>query len=194
MKHPQSTHAQAGSLAERSGLVMAAVGLVCAVGCGSSDGAGRLDGNSPTAPSNAASAQNAGSLSFSLAAQGNLKFDAFDYVITGPRFTRSASINVSNSSTVSALVEAIPVGSGYSITLMGTSLPPPIAECSGSASFSITAGAVSQVPIAVQCHEPSRATTPVPIPPIAPVALGAVLLLAGSASSSGKRRGSRKHA
>ena len=192
MKRTRPTHARSMSPAERSWLLAAAAALACALGCGNGAPAGQFEGV-PVGPTPAAEpAEEMGSLSFALTTQNGAQFTAFSYVITGPNFSKSDNIDVSNSTTVSALIDGIPVGSGYSITLQGTSAPPVKATCSGSASFAITAGAVTNVPVSVACHlEDPVPPTPVPIPPLTPVVLGVVLLVIGAASA-GRRRSVEK--
>jgi hypothetical protein len=169
-------------------LIMAAAVLVCASAC--------AYGSDPAAPAKGVSeapsaldepvAENTGSLSFDLQAQGGVKIDAFSYTITGPNFARSSSIDVSNSTTVSTLIDGIPVGSGYSLSLSGESIAPAKASCSGSASFSIAAGVVTNVPVQIDCHladaaPPDPGTPmPAPLPPFAPALLGFVLLGLGA--------------
>jgi hypothetical protein len=187
MKRPQPTRARSSPV-ECTWLLAAAVALACAVGCGNRDLAAPFEAV-PGAPTPAAEpAEKTGSLSFALTLQNGVRFGAFNYAITGPNFSGSGSIDVSSSTTVSALIEAIPVASGYSITLMGTSAPPTEATCSGSATFAISAGAVTHVPVALACHlEDQVPPTPVPVPPFAPVVLGIILLAIGSVSA--RRRG-----
>ncbi|HMJ09926.1 MAG TPA: hypothetical protein VK524_00905 [Polyangiaceae bacterium] len=117
--------------------------------------------------------------------QTSIEFDAFSYAIAGANFSKSGSIDVSSSNTVSALIHGIPVGSGYTITLSGTSAAPKQATCSGSATFAISADAVTNVPVVVSCRL-LAAPAPVPIPPVAVAALG--LLLLGSGALFASRR------
>jgi hypothetical protein len=165
---------------ERTRLLAAAAALT--VGCGDGGWAapGEVDpaGRAPAAEP----AETSGSLSFALTLQDGIEFDAFSYAVTGPNFSKSGQIDVSNSRTVSELIGGIPVGSGYSITLMGTSAPPNRATCSGSATFGITAGAVTEVYVSISCRLDEQ-PAPVPVPPLAPVALGFILLAIGSASA-----------
>lgn len=190
MKRPQSIPARSQSPAARAWLRAAAAAIVfCAVGCGNGAPAGPVEGVPASAPSTAAEpGEKMGSLSFELTAQNGVKFNAFSYVITGPNFSKSGSIDVSNSTTVSALIDGIPAASGYSITLQGTSAPPAKATCSGSAPFAIAAGVVTTVPVSLACHlEDQEPPAPVPLPPLAPVALGAVLLVIGTISVRRRR-------
>jgi hypothetical protein len=126
--------------------------------------------------------ERAGTLSFALSLEGGSKFSAFSYVITGPDFTKAGSIDVSESNTVSAQLEGIPAGAGYSLNLQGRSTAPSEAECSGSASFAISGGEVTTVPVAIACHvtDVPSLPAPVPLPPSVAVALGVLLLALGS--------------
>ena len=152
-------------------VLLTSLALAFTMGCG--NGSAGDDDSAPTPTGET------GSLSFALTQPDSLRLDELDYVITGPRYTKSGSIDVSKSTTVSALIEAIPVASGYSITLAGTSLAPGTVKCSGSATFDIAPGEVSSVPISVQCkNDPPKL---VPIPPVAPIALGLMLLVIGTA-------------
>jgi hypothetical protein len=163
-----------------------AAALAFAAGCGDGglaapgevDPGGQAPATNPT--------ETSGSLSFALTLQDGIEFDAFSYAITGPSFSKSGQIDVSNSTTVSALIDGIPPGSGYSITLMGTSAPPNRATCSGSATFAVAAGVVTEVPVAISCRLDEQAA-PVPVPPLAPVALGFILLAIGTASARRRR-------
>jgi hypothetical protein len=68
----------------------------------------------------------------------------------GNGFTRSGSVNVQFSNTVSFQVGGLPAGSGYSIALTATSVDGSF-TCSGSASFSVMAGTVSSVNVNLAC-------------------------------------------
>jgi hypothetical protein len=166
---------------------LAAIALLLSLAaCGTGDGAAPVDGV-PPASSPRTEPETTGSLSFALTLQDGVELDAFDYAITGPSFAKSGQIDVSDSNTVSALINGIPGGSGYSITLMGvTSVTRPngaavTAQCSGSATFAVTAGAVTSVPVAISCRvEEGEPSNPVPLPPLAPIALGSLLLAIGT--------------
>jgi hypothetical protein len=166
--------------------------LTCGVGCDNAEGGSEsLVQSSPG---------ETGSVSLALTTQGGVTFDSFNYSITGPSFTKSAPIGIQNSTTVSAVIGGIPVGTGYTIALTGESQSPK-ANCSGSAAFSVSAGAVTPVPIAIACRVEQAGsggqsgtggnagtggggggsgTTPVPIPPFAPALLGSILLAIGA--------------
>jgi hypothetical protein len=66
--------------------------------------------------------------------------------------TKAGGIDVSESNTVSAQLESIAAGAGYSLTLQGRSTVPSVAERSGSATFAISGGEVTTVPVAIACH------------------------------------------
>ena len=171
-------------IAQRTWLLAAALAFTVGCGDGGLASPGEVD---PAARAPAAEpTETSGSLSFALTLQDGIEFDAFSYAITGPNFSNSGQIDVSNSTTVSALIDGIPPGPGYSITLMGTSAPPNRATCSGSATFAVAAGAVTEVPVAISCRVDEQPAA-VPVPPLAPVALGFILLAIGTASARRRR-------
>src|SRR5690349_11117659 len=72
-----------------------------------------------------------GKLDLALTLADGTTIDSVDYTITGPgSFTKTGSIDVANSTTVSALISPIPAGAGYTITLSTTANES--ASCSGS--------------------------------------------------------------
>ena len=63
-------------------------------------------------------ASEAGSVALALTPVAGLTLNAFSYTIVGPgAFTRSATVDVSQSATLSAVVGGLPVGSGYTVTI-----------------------------------------------------------------------------
>jgi len=68
----------------------------------------------------------------------------------GTGFSRSASINVRFSNTVSFLAGAIPQGTGYTLALTAASVDGAF-NCTGMAGFDITAGASTPVGITLSC-------------------------------------------
>lgn len=94
-----------------------------------------------------------GTLGLALQTKSGAKIDSFDYVITGPGgFARQGAIGVANSSSISGQVVAIPVGSGYSVTLNASSTDGKL-SCTGAAAFSIAARAVTAVTVKLRCRE-----------------------------------------
>ncbi len=183
-------------------LLMASAALAGVVGCGTGADSAAPLGGAPAQNPTAQPGEKTGLLSFSLTAQNGATFSSFSYAITGANYAKSGSIDVTRSNTVSALIDGIPVGTGYTVTLQGTSAAPVVATCSGSATFDITAGAVTTVPVSLACHlsesdagaggtggTGTPTGTPVPIPPLAPIGLGLVLCALGGAAAS--RRGRR---
>jgi hypothetical protein len=177
-----------------AGTALAGVG--CADGKGADAHSSTPDGQGSAEEPQAPSEEKVGSLWLALTTQAGVSFSSFSYAITGPNFAKPGSIDVSDSTTVSALVDGIPIGNGYSITITGESVPKEgsslAAQCSGSANFDVAGGAVTEVPVSIGCHvtgEPEGPPTvaAVPIPPVAPFALG-LLLLAGGSVAAGRRR------
>jgi phospholipase C len=79
--------------------------------------------------------------------------DTVNYTITGPHgYSKTGSIDVSHSTTISAVIGGIPVGSGYTITLTATSVDGSL-TCSGSATFSVTAHTTTAVTVKLECHQ-----------------------------------------
>jgi hypothetical protein len=119
--------------------------LACAgpevAGCGalpSSDGAGQ---------------ENAGTIGLNLALPGGTTIASASYVVTGPNgFTKTGSLDVSHSQTLSAVIGGLPVGDGYSIELQATSTDGSL-SCTGSASFSVVAHATSAVTVHLSCRQ-----------------------------------------
>jgi hypothetical protein len=151
------------------------------------------DGSNPSSDgldlgAKSATGEQSGSLTIDLNPSGQVTFSSFSYAIVRPGFTKSGSIDVSQSTKVAATIAGLPPGIGYSLTLMGTSTAPVDAQCSGSAQFDIIAGHVTPVPVNLECHV-NEVMPPVnaPLPPLVPVALG-MLLAATGASSVRKRR------
>ena len=130
----------------------------------------------PAAPGEART----GTLSFDLRTAGEVQINSFDYVVTGPNFSRAGSIDVSSSSTFSARIDAIPAAAGYSITVTGTSVGEPITKCTGSAGFDIMARTVNNVLIDISCRVTRSVTPPdgtaVPVPRSSTWLVGLALL------------------
>jgi phospholipase C len=102
-----------------------------------------------------ASTTAAGSLNVALLA-GTVQLTTVSYTITGPNgFSKSGSLDVSASATLSALIGGLPAGAGYAITLSATG-PDAGTTCGGSATFAITANAVTQVGVTLDCHQPAK--------------------------------------
>ena len=86
-----------------------------------------------------------------------LTLDTASYAITGPSgFTRTGTINVANSSTLSTTIGGLPAGNGFSISITATATEG-TTTCGGSAMFDVTARMTTAVMVHVTCHEAPRA-------------------------------------
>ncbi len=120
---------------------------------GSLASAGLVAGCSDAGTPNGGPVANAGQLQVALQLANGTTVSSASFAITGPGgFTKSGSLNVANSGTISATIGGLPAGNGYSITLSATSTDGST-SCSGSASFNVTAGGTSSVTVHLSCHE-----------------------------------------
>jgi len=104
-------------------------------------------------PTGANQTGDVGAASFDLQLAPNVAIDSVSYTITGPAgFTKTGTIDVSHSATVSATISGLPAGAGYSISLSATSTSGQVA-CAGSATFNIVAHATASVSVHLICHE-----------------------------------------
>jgi hypothetical protein len=102
-----------------------------------------------------ASQSGVGSISVALL-DGGVTLNAVGYMISGPSgFTQNGSLNVSASASITALIGGLPAGGGYSIALTATGTDG-TTTCAGSAMFAVTANTVTQVSVALDCHQPAR--------------------------------------
>jgi hypothetical protein len=90
---------------------------------------------------------------------GGATINTVSYSITGPGgFSKSGSVDVSHSSTISGIISGLPTGTGFSITLTGTSVDGSLV-CAGSATFNVTAHQTTPVNVPLDCHEAPRTGT-----------------------------------
>jgi hypothetical protein len=82
--------------------------------------------------------------------------NSVSWTIVGTGYTKSGTLNVANSTQISAVIGGIPAGSGYSISLSASDATNSAITCSGSASFNITAGATSSAQVKLQCKTPGK--------------------------------------
>ena len=98
-----------------------------------------------------------GAVGVDLTIPGGGQLNALSWTITGPSgastVVDTGTVNVQNSLTISFLVGGIPAASGYTIALNGTSADG-TTTCLGSATFSTTARATTNVSLTVQCNTP----------------------------------------
>jgi phospholipase C len=125
--------------------VLSAGAYAAATGC---------SGSSPveSSPASAENGDQTGTIGLALQT-GGVTVDTFAYAIKGPNgYTKNGSIDVSQSTTIAAVIGGIPAANGFTITLTGTATDN-TTQCLGTASFNVTAGATSTVTVNVDCHE-----------------------------------------
>jgi hypothetical protein len=162
-----------------------AIGVAIAA-CGSADGGALLYESPPKSEAKEA----IGSLALALRTTGNFQFANVEYKITRGAFSRSGNIDVSNSTTVSAIISPIPAAAGYTIALTTSAVANPQITCAGSSPFDVVAGEVTPVQVDVQCREPTTPVEPPPTPAPIPRAVIPILalLLQVAAIASLRRR------
>jgi 5'-nucleotidase len=103
------------------------------------------------------SAGDTGSVELALQAAPGVTINVVSYMISGPNsFSKNGTIDVSQSSTVSTTIGALPAGSGFAVTLMGNSTDGATSCSGGPASFTVTAGQTTPVSVHLTCHEAPR--------------------------------------
>jgi uncharacterized protein YjiK len=102
------------------------------------------------------SAADQGSIGLSLQLASGATLNSVSYTITGPSgFSRTGTIDTSQSGVISTTIGGLPAGNGFSIALNGTTTDG-ATHCGGSASFNVTAGASTTVTVHLTCNEPPR--------------------------------------
>jgi hypothetical protein len=97
-----------------------------------------------------------GSVGVALSLAGGETINSATYTISNPdSFTKSGTLDLSNSNTLSALIGGLPVATGYTIAINATAADGS-ATCSGSATFAITASTTTPVTVHLTCHEASH--------------------------------------
>jgi hypothetical protein len=98
----------------------------------------------------------AGSVGLAVQIAPGTNVSTVSYSITGPAgFSKSGSIDVSHSATISAIISGLPAGTNYAVTLTATSTDGNT-TCAGSATFGVMAGATTAVTVHLLCHEAPR--------------------------------------
>lgn len=104
----------------------------------------------------ASASDRAGEIGLALQLEPGVAINAVSYAISGPgTFSKTGSIDVTNSSMISTVIGAIPAGTGASITLSAKSVDG-ATQCGGSASFNVTAHTTTAVSVHLTCHEAAR--------------------------------------
>jgi len=89
-------------------------------------------------------------------ATGDATFTTFSYAITGPfGFSKTGALDVSSSSTLSGVIGGLPAGSGFKISLTGTSLDGDT-QCGGGAPFTVAAHATTPLSLTLDCHQHAK--------------------------------------
>ncbi len=139
-----------GGVALFFGAGIAALLATQQIGCSSIDGPG------PTPGPSGAPSEPGGTVGLvALTLPGGENVSTVNWVITGPNGTsnvvQAGSVDVQNSAKVAFRVGGIPVGSNYEIALSAVSVDGKV-TCAGSAQFSITAFATTNVSVLLQCN------------------------------------------
>ena len=133
------------TIGKMSMLALAFCGYASLAGCNAGPG---------SAPSSIASQDSVGSMSFALSVGPGITLPSASYTITGPNaFSRTGTINLASSTTLSALISGLPAGMGYLITITSTASDG-VTTCGGSASFNVTARQTTLVVVGLDCHQP----------------------------------------
>jgi PKD repeat protein len=96
-----------------------------------------------------------GAISLALNAGPNLTLDTVTYSLTAPGVSREGSLDVRQSTVLSATIGGVPAAAGYFLALAAT-LSDGVTTCSGAASFDVGARATTMVVVHLLCHEPAR--------------------------------------
>jgi hypothetical protein len=124
---------------------IAATSLGCAVLCGCSSGAEDTEAPQPE--------KVFGTVDARLQVDPGVTLNSFSYAITGPAgFSKSDTVSVQDSTTISATIAPIPAGTGFDISLTSTAVDSST-TCAGSATFDVRAGQTTPVPVQLACHE-----------------------------------------
>ena len=120
-----------------------ALGAVSLPSCGSGGPGVVTDGES-------------GDVTLALALPGGTLLNSVSYSVSGPMgFTRTGTIDVSHSATISLLL-SLPLGGPYTFTLSGSTTDGSVACAGSSSAFSVAAGQLNKVTVNLTCHEGVR--------------------------------------
>ncbi|HEX3772103.1 MAG TPA: hypothetical protein VHV30_14605 [Polyangiaceae bacterium] len=123
-------------------------------GC-SAPGTATTAGTGPGSHPTGTPGSDVGSIGMYLTLPGGTQIDTVNWVVTGPNgastVVQSGMVNVGSSSGISFLIGGLPPGSGYTVTLSGSSTDGTV-TCAGSATFTVSARTTSNVNVALQCQ------------------------------------------
>lgn len=135
----------------RSQIMIIVFGLVPAAGSGAA-----LFSCAPPQSSASAANEDVGSVGLALSLGPGVTISSASYTISSSNgFSKTGSADVSHSSTLSFVVGAVPVGSGYIVQISATTADGGT-SCAGSAPFAVTAHATTAVSVHLTCHEGAR--------------------------------------
>ena len=126
------------------------------IGCSSTPelGGRAAPADKAAAGSSPVSGATTGEVSLQLTLPGGQGLTLVSWTITGPNgastLVQSGSVNLSNANAINFLVGGIAAGSGYTISLSGTSTDGTV-TCVGSATFAVTGRATTTVVVPLQC-------------------------------------------
>jgi hypothetical protein len=99
--------------------------------------------------------ENSGSIGLKLTLATGEEINTVSYTVTGPGgFVQTGTLDVSNSSILTAVIGGLPAGTGYVITLTATSSDGGPATCVGTATFNVVANTTTTVPVTLRCTRP----------------------------------------
>jgi acid phosphatase len=103
---------------------------------------------------NPSSENDVGSIGLALTLAPGMTLNTVNYKITGPNsFMKTGTIDVSLSSTISAVISGLPAGTGYQAQLQGTTVDGNTMCMGSSASFDVMSRMTTSVTVHVDCHE-----------------------------------------
>src|SRR6478736_6626442 len=118
------------------------------VGCGD-------QGSGTKAPATASEASS-GEVSLDLALANGTTLNSATFTIVGPNaYSKTGSIDLTSATKLSTTIGGIPVGTGYTITINGTTTDSST-TCNGSATFNVTARTTTPVNVGLTCKEAPR--------------------------------------
>jgi hypothetical protein len=168
---------------------LAAAALLAALAGGCTDQAATATG-----ATGAANPSGVGAVDVALALPPSFQVATISYHLTNTGYSKSGTLDVSQTQTISGVLGGIPAGSNYTLALTATDTAQKFTGCAGSSSVNVTAGTTTPVSVAIDCHLPQQVQVTTP-PPAVPVPMSAVALLAVGLLATGLlmgRRGERR--
>jgi phospholipase C len=109
--------------------------------------------STPPGASLGSSSGDIGDVAMELQLATGVSLNTVAYTVSGPGgFSRTGTLDVSHSNTVSGVLSGLPTGTGFTISLTGTATDG-TTTCLGSATFDVTARQTTVVAVHLTCHE-----------------------------------------